>query len=89
MTGVTFRRGAWAGIADWLARPAAWVPVPGPRHQKLLSDVVHAVRPTGNLVPDAHLAALGQEHGLSVVSAGTDFAVLAGITWLNPIGKGA
>ena len=77
MTGVTFRRGAWARIAD-LAKTAAWVPVPGPRQQKLLSDIDHAGRPTGNLVPGAHLAARGQQHGLTVVSAGTDFAVFSG-----------
>jgi hypothetical protein len=46
-------------------------------------------RPTGNLVPDAHLAALAVEHGLAVVSADSDFAKFAGVSWLNPCGPAA
>jgi hypothetical protein len=76
---------AWQRIEDWLARPAAWVPVPGSRHQQVLGGIVRECRPTGNLVPDAHLAALALEHGLTVVSTDTDFAKFPGLTWLNPV----
>ena len=76
---------AWQRIEDWLSRSAAWIPVPGPRHQQMLSGIVRECRPTGNLVPDAHLAALALEHGLTVVSTDTDFAKFPGITWLNPV----
>ncbi len=39
----------------------------------------------GNLVPDAHLAALALEHGLTVCSADTDFARFTEIRWMNPL----
>jgi hypothetical protein len=37
-----------------------------------------------NLIADAHLAALAIEHGLTVVSADTDFARFSDIRWENP-----
>jgi len=76
---------AWQRIADWLAAPVAWIPQPGPEHARVLGDLVarHAV--AGNLVPDAHLAALALEHGLAVCSADTDFARFTEIRWDNPL----
>jgi len=76
---------AWQRVEEWLSRPAAWIPVPGPRHRQTLAEIVQTCHPTGNLVPDAHLAALAREHGLTVVSTDTDFARFPGITWLNPV----
>jgi toxin-antitoxin system PIN domain toxin len=78
---------AWSQIDDWLDRRAAWVPVPGPRHALLLRELVTTATATGNLVAVAHLAALAQENGLSVVSADTDFAKFPGIKWINPLGE--
>jgi len=37
------------------------------------------------LVPDAKLAALCIEHGLTMVSADSDFARFTDITWFNPM----
>jgi toxin-antitoxin system PIN domain toxin len=76
---------AWERIADWLAAPAAWIPEPGPDHARLLGELVirHEVR--GNLVPDAQLAALALEHGLTVCSTDTDFARFKEIRWQNPL----
>jgi uncharacterized protein len=76
---------AWQRIEDWLSRPAAWIPVPGSRHHQVLGGIVRECRPAGNLVPDAHLAALALEHGLTVVSTDTDFARFPGVAWLNPV----
>lgn len=76
---------AWQRVEDWLSRPAAWIPVPGPQHQRILGALIEACQPTGNLVPDVHLAALAREHGLTVVSTDTDFAKFSGITWINPV----
>jgi uncharacterized protein len=39
----------------------------------------------GNLVPDAHLAALAVEHGLTLCSTDGDFARFRSLRWLNPI----
>jgi hypothetical protein len=39
----------------------------------------------GNLVSDAHLAALAIEHGLTLCSTDGDFARFPGLSWRNPI----
>jgi len=67
---------AWSFVADWLDADATWVPVPGERHADDLR---------GNLVTDAHLAALAIEHGVAVCSADSDFARFRQISWVNPL----
>lgn len=76
---------AWARVSDWLSSPVAWIPQPGPKYVELLGDLIvrHEIR--GNLVPDAQLAALALEHGLTVCSSDTDFARFTEITWLDPL----
>lgn len=76
---------AWARVSDWLACDVAWIPEPGPRHGDLLGGLVDAYEVRGNLVPDAQLAALALEHGLTVCSADTDFARFAEVQWHNPL----
>ena len=76
---------AWIQICDWLSCPAVWVPGPGDRHAEILGDLLVASRATGNLVPDAHLAALALEHGLTVYSTDRDFAAFAGLSWIDPL----
>ena len=49
------------------------------------SLIIDDVGPTGNLIPDAHLAALAREHGLTVVSTDSDFAKFRDVAWLNPV----
>jgi predicted nucleic acid-binding protein len=39
----------------------------------------------GNLVTDAHLAALAIEHGLTLCSTDGDFARFQGLRWQNPL----
>ncbi len=76
---------AWSQVEEWLDRPSAWVPTPGPRHREVLAGLVARTRPVANLVPDAHLAALALEHGLAVASTDGDFARFPGLRWLNPL----
>ena len=38
-----------------------------------------------NLIPDAHLAALAMEHGLTLCSSDGDFARFQGLRWMNPL----
>ena len=78
---------AWQQVSDWLAAPAAWVPVPGPGHADLLGALMERHDLRGNLVPDAMIAALALEHGLAVCSTDTDFARFApdGLRWHNPL----
>ncbi len=76
---------AWQRPEEWLARPGAWIPAPGSRNRQVLGEIIGDVGPTGKLVPDAHLAALAREHGLTVVSTDSDFAKFRDVAWLNPV----
>lgn len=69
----------------WLAVPVVWIPGATERHASVLGDLVRLYRLSGNLVPDAHLAAIAIEHGAEVVSADTDFARFTEIRWSNPL----
>jgi uncharacterized protein len=76
---------AWSFVADWLDADATWVPVPGERHAEILRDLIVAGDLRGNLVTDAHLAALAIEHGVGVCSADSDFARFPQISCVNPV----
>lgn len=76
---------AWQIVEEWLAIDVVWCPAPGPRHAQVVGSLVTTLGLTGNLIPDAHLAALALEHGVAVASADTDFARFPGIDWLNPL----
>lgn len=76
---------AWAYVCDWLARPVTWIPPETEAHADVLGGLVVRYRLRGNLVTDAHLAALAMCHGLSIASADTDFARFREVTWTNPL----
>jgi toxin-antitoxin system PIN domain toxin len=76
---------AWTYVEEWLDAPAAWLPQPGRAHRDILGRLVRELDLRGNLVPDAVMAALCIEHGLSVVSADSDFARFRELTWINPV----
>ena len=58
---------------------------PGTRHLALLQQNLDAAGIGGNLVPDAHIAALALEHGAIVHSNDADFARFPGVQWHNPL----
>lgn len=72
-------------VEDWLAPDVAWIPTPGARHASLLVELVTRHHLRGNLISDAHLAALAMEHGLTLCSADTDFARFPELSWNNPL----
>jgi toxin-antitoxin system PIN domain toxin len=76
---------AWRQVEDWLECEAAWVPLPGTRHPELLEELLAAPFMTSHLVPDAHLAALAIEHGVTLCSTDGDFARFPGLKWENPL----
>lgn len=76
---------AWRLVTTWLDAPVAWIPQPGPEHSVLAGEMLVRYEATGNLVPDALLAALALEHGLTVCSADTDFARFSEVRWENPL----
>lgn len=78
-------RAAWAQAREWLRCESVWVPMPTERHADLMERFCALPWLTSRLVPDAHLAALAIEHGLTLCSTDGDFARFPGLTWQNPL----
>lgn len=76
---------AWRQALAWLACSPVWIPAPGPQHAEILGRFVAAPWMTSRLVPDAQLAALAIEHGLTLCSTDGDFARFPGLHWENPL----
>jgi toxin-antitoxin system PIN domain toxin len=76
---------AWRQVAAWLDCEVAWIPQPTERHREVLASLLGAPGVQGNLVPDAHLAALAIEHGLLLHSTDGDFARFPDLRWQNPL----
>jgi toxin-antitoxin system PIN domain toxin len=76
---------AWELIEAWLDAPTTWVPQPSSGHREILARLVRELDLTGNLITDAALAALCIEHGLTIVSADSDFARFRDVRWMNPL----
>jgi len=78
-------RQAYDFIQDWLSSEQAWIPQPGPRHATILEKLLVDGDLRGNLVTDAHLAALGIEYGVGICSFDSDFARFPEICWIRPM----
>jgi toxin-antitoxin system PIN domain toxin len=76
---------AWERVTDWLSAPVAWLPEPGPEYPRILRELIRTYEIRGNLVPDAALAALAIEHGVTLISTDTDFARFRDLRWENPL----
>jgi len=75
---------AWEMVENWLDAPNAWVPQPGRGHREILGRLIRELHLGANLISDAALAALCIEHGLSIVSADSDFGRFTEVEWFNP-----
>ena len=76
---------AWQQVANWLSVATVWTPAPTERHAAVLGALLASPGLYANLVPDAHLAALAIEHGLTMCSTDGDFARFPGLVWFNPL----
>jgi hypothetical protein len=72
-------------VLAWLACESAWVPTPTDRHAEVLGELLKRPGISYEIVPDAHLAALAVEHGLTLCSSDGDFARFANLRWENPL----
>lgn len=77
--------GAWEQAEEWLDCPTVWIPLPTENHRRTLASLLQAGSLRANHVPDAHLAALAIEHGLTLCSTDADFSRFAGLAWENPL----
>ncbi len=78
---------AWKQVSQWLDSEPVWIPLPTERHAEVLGKLLAEPGVHGNLVPDAHLAALAIEHGLTLCSTDGDFARFPRLKWLNPLAR--
>lgn len=52
---------------------------------RILTELVDRLPITGNLAPEAQLAALAIEFGVVLVSCDGDFARFPGLRWIDPL----
>jgi len=71
-------------VDEWLAQPNALIVSPTSQHGIVLRKLLQPLSTAGNLVPDAHLAALAIEHGATLYSFDNDFSRFQGIKWIDP-----
>ena len=72
-------------VGCWLARPNVTVVHPTGRHAAILRELLAPLGTAGNLVGDAHLAALAIEHGAELCSSDADFSRFSGLRWTDPL----
>lgn len=77
---------ALAMVDSWLEHPNLHWLHPGRRHYALFRSLLAVAGVGGNLVTDAHLAALAIEHQCELHSNDADFARFSGLHWVNPLG---
>ena len=76
---------ATATVSDWFAVPTVMPLNAGSQHLAVLRRLIVEVGVGGNLVSDAHIAALAIEHQAEVHSNDSDFARFSGLRWRNPL----
>jgi uncharacterized protein len=72
-------------VQSWLDQPCVRMIRPGDEHWAIFQRMLRSGKAVGNLVSDAHLAALAIEHGCTLQSTDGDFARFKGLKWNNPI----
>ncbi len=72
-------------VQEWFALPHVTPLNPGVEHLTLFRRALSAAGVGGNLVTDAHIAALAIEYQAEVHSNDTDFARFPGLRWRNPL----
>ncbi len=75
---------AFDRVDEWLGAPSAVLVEPTARHASIMRDLLDQVGVGGNLVTDAHLAALAIEHSADIVSYDHDFSRWDGVRWSTP-----
>jgi predicted nucleic acid-binding protein len=72
-------------VESWLGRSIVRIVKPGPRHAELVFAWLRSAGRAGNLITDAHLAALAVESRGVIYTADTDFLRFSGVKWVNPL----
>jgi len=72
-------------VQSWLEQPCVRLIHPGDQHWALFQQLLRGGKAVGNLVSDAHLAALAVEHNCVLHSTDADFSRFRSLKWRNPI----
>lgn len=73
------------GIVDtWIDHPNSAILHPGPTHAASLRTLLAEAGTAGNLVNDAHLAAVALDRNATVVTFDSDFGRFKDVKWYTP-----
>jgi hypothetical protein len=72
-------------VQSWLDQPCTRIVQPTQGHWEILKQLLVDGQASGNLVSDAHLAALAIEHGCELASTDSDFSRFPRLKWRNPL----
>ena len=72
-------------VQSWFDQPCVRLLQPTEHHWGFFQQMLHTGGATGNLVTDAHLAAIAMEHNGELCSTDGDFARFTGLKWRNPL----
>ena len=76
---------AWDFAIDLRDQPNAVNIGPGPRHWDIFTRLCRESDASGNLIPDAFLAALAIESGSEWVTTDKGFSRFSGLRWSHPL----
>ncbi len=71
-------------VDAWLSATAVVTAIPDDQHSRRLRELLAATGRGGNLVNDAHLAALAIQHRATIATFDSDFGRFPGVRWLSP-----
>jgi toxin-antitoxin system PIN domain toxin len=72
-------------VKTWLDQPCVRIIQPTENHWTIFKEMLVSGQAAGNLVSDAHLAALAYEYGCTLFSTDTDFSRFPHVKWKNPL----
>ena len=72
-------------VQSWFGQPCVQLLHPTEHHWRFFQQMLRGGNATGNLVTDAHLAAVALEHNCELCSTDSDFARFTGLKWRNPL----
>ena len=72
-------------VEKWFARPNVQPVEPASRHFSIFRSFLSQIHTGGNLVTDAHIAALAVEYSAELHSNDSDFSRFSGLNWVNPL----
>ena len=71
-------------VVQWLEQPPATLVEPGADHLRTVRRLLSDTGTAGNLMNDAHIAAIALEHDAEVVTFDRDFGRFPGVRWRTP-----